>query len=307
MKCGFYLFFLWCMTFCLQRADAAYGKTEVKDGDVIRPRMNILKKKYLKNTDQTWTLVANTGHWALVFHYLSIEKSSNCQHDYLEIQEHDYNMSDTVHAPTRYCGEITPMPYISKTSRITVRFISDNIWELKGFNITAIYGEQKEALESKVHEMLNKYTITLALEAEEKNEDSKDSKGAIFYVLIGSSVAALVLFFILLAYFVIAMRKQIYTHKTRVPKLYYISGASQTNYRGPSPTRREPFVRLNSGTPALKSPQELCKTGKRYSKEKKAAKPVATDTTAVKFVEPSCRCQHNNLYVSNALVHVCRN
>jgi hypothetical protein len=145
-----------------------------------------------------------------------------------------------------------------------------------------------------------------ALEAEETNKGVATERGAIFYILIGCSAGALVLFIILLSYFVIATRKQIYTHGTNVPKLSYNAGVPQLNNRDPASLIREPFVRLNSGTQEATNANELCKTGKkRYSKEKKVQKPLCGDMTSVKFVEPNCRSQHNNMYVSNASIHVC--
>lgn len=295
----------WCVLFLSLCYVEIYGKTKKESGDFIQPRLNILKKKYLKNADETWDLVADTGHWALVFHYLSIENSSHCQCDYLEIHE-TASVDDSPHlAPTRYCGEITPLPYISHTPRLTLHFVSDSLWELKGFNITAIHGEHRETLEAKVYGMANTYTVTQALEAENLQENDYSDKGTIFYVLVGSSSASLILFVILLAYFVIVMRKQIHTHKTRVPVLYYITGSNQIQG---SSLSREPFVKLKSSTSTLQTAQELCNTGKRrYSKDKKAGKRNIGESTSVKFVEPNCRAQHNNLYVSNASVHVCRN
>ncbi|KAL4224116.1 hypothetical protein ACF0H5_017569 [Mactra antiquata] len=269
----------------------------VEDGDIITPSIDITRKKYHKNEDQSWYLNEKNGHWALIFNSISIEQESNCRHDYIEIRQ-IFEKSRPRKPPVRYCGEVLPHPYVSESSKLIIRFISDNLWEGEGFNITAVHGEDKDLLETKMNQLSQKPTALEAVQTDPSNE-ADSGKGVLFYILIGSSSAAFIIFAILLTYFGFAIRRQVLTHETRVPKLHYISGSTMH----PEIMKNDgTFVRLKSGTSAsLQSAQELCRTGKkRYSRGKKSTtNPPIDDSTDPKCVITISRTQHNNIYVAN--------
>lgn len=140
-----------------------------------------------------------------------------------------------------------------------------------------------------------------ALEADEAKYDADYDKEPVFYILIGSSAAALTVFGALLIYFFIMMRRQIHTHTTRVPTVFYMSGVQQQQRKS---TQRDHFVRLKSAAQTLTSAEELCNSGKkRYRKNKENPQQTTLDIASFKIVDPSGRSQHNNLYVSNSIVH----
>lgn len=291
------LWFVWILFYLIESCKSSEVKI-ARDGDILSPKGDN-SNKYRKNAHETWLLEKPSGYWALIFQSMSIEMSHDCGHDYIEIKE--IGSSEPL-PPTRYCGETAPLPYISRSSRLTVTFKADDIWEMSGFKINVIYGEQRELLESKVKELTEVYTATLAQEGnKEIVEEQQEDHVPLFYILIGSSVGALVVFGVLLTYFVVTMRKQAYTHETRVPKLYYIAGAEQI-----SSLQQTNFVRLNSKQTTLKSVQEMCNTGKRrYCKDKKLTQNQQFTETALKLVDDGRgRSQHNNLYVTSRSVAV---
>lgn len=270
---------------------------KLHDGGNIRSPTEVLSQKYMKNEDQTWDLDRPIGYWALVFQSMAIETSSQCEHDYLEIRE-----SEKGRRPVRYCGEVTPQPYLSESPKLAVRFVTDDIWELAGFNITVIYAQTKDLLEYKVNQT-RKQTATLGLQSDDvENKDNQDPN-RVFYILVGSSTGALVVFAVLLTYFITVMRKQSLTHETRVPTLYYTSGSGNGDE-----SCHASFVRLKSGQNSLKSiesAEAMCLSGKRrYLKDKKSLtqKQFAETFPKQSRNQPGSREQHNNMYVSSLTV-----
>ncbi|WAR02473.1 hypothetical protein MAR_009031 [Mya arenaria] len=207
--------------------------TEVEDGGIITPRLNILGTKYLKLEDQSWRLSSRAGHWALVFKYMDIEKSDHCQHDSLQIK--------------------VPDPFISESPNVSVRFVSDTMFEFRGFKIVAFHSVSKDLLLPKIRTQPSQEAFTLAPAANHKKDNTNSEPT--FYFLVASVGVALILFGILLLYFATLLRKRAKSSNPATAVYYNTPSGSESTCSSVSQATNE------------KSSQELLKTGRRYSRK----------------------------------------
>lgn len=234
--------------------------TYIHDNEDIRPRL--YNKKYLKNEDQTWVLAEDSGVWGLIFRELSIEPSKNCRHDYLQIREIVLNKTDRMPPTVRYCNETPPLPYISTHPRLELRFVTDSLWEMHGFWIQAVHASDKDILKAKMERLTKLTTKTLALKSSGKDSSYEASpgvlsdKGPVYYILIGSSAAALLVFGGLLTYYTITVRR----HRKRPgasPDVVYVDTEPKTPSRTPSTRSDLPLLEFSQRPACLPLPQTV--------------------------------------------------
>ncbi|XP_052801732.1 cubilin-like [Mya arenaria] len=224
--------------------------TEVEDGGIITPRLNILGTKYLKLEDQSWRLSSRAGHWALVFKYMDIEKSDHCQHDSLQIKVENGGSNNPI---TTFCGDQVPDPFISESPNVSVRFVSDTMFEFRGFKIVAFHSVSKDLLLPKIRTQPSQEAFTLAPAANHKKDNTNSEPT--FYFLVASVGVALILFGILLLYFATLLRKRAKSSNPATAVYYNTPSGSESTCSSVSQATNE------------KSSQELLKTGRRYSRK----------------------------------------
>lgn len=296
------LFTTTVLLFCVNASNQDNGVQAaimVLDGDVIKAPVDFMHGFYLKNQDMVWKLVAETGVWGLIFRNFSLENSTNCQFDYFEVLELTETSIDFKIPPSRYCGNVHPHPYVSKNSRVQLRFVSDNIWESSGFAIQAIHFKSGEGLREKLRGMKKwneEHSDFLSAASSTKEQDGDDPSpiGPIFYVLIGSSSAALLIFISLFIYFIINTFLRRGSRGQHEPVVFF-STTSQTLQAQSTNT-----VTSRTGRPT--------KRWRRYSRDRGA--PTRSDTLvnqghdlttcqmSQKDLNTNNEFHHNNIYVT---------
>ena len=80
---------------------------------------------YPPSTTCLWSLSRPSSPYAvkLTFHYFSLESSSGCSHDYLEIRDGDFYSRSTLIG--KFCGSRQPPIIVSKYKYLFVKFVSD--------------------------------------------------------------------------------------------------------------------------------------------------------------------------------------
>ncbi|XP_036916668.1 cubilin [Sturnira hondurensis] len=89
---------------------------------------------YNNNMDCTVTLTAPQNHTiSLFFHSFSIEDSSECRRDFLEVRNGSESSSPLLGT---YCGTLLPNPVFSQNHELYLRFKSDGATSGRGYEIT---------------------------------------------------------------------------------------------------------------------------------------------------------------------------
>ena len=118
-------------------------------------------------------------------------------------------------------------------------------------------------------------------------------EGPIYYILIGSSAAALIVFAGLLTYFVIATRRQ-QKPTPQAPDLFYINDASKNDTRG---STRSDVPLLNAEIARVGSFQ-MRPNGRKYSRDRADKRPGVSESTFQKTTALEGQCRHNNFYIA---------
>ena len=124
-------------------------------------------------------------------------------------------------------------------------------------------------------------------------------EGPIYYILIGSSAAALIVFAGLLTYFVIATRRQ-QKPTPQAPDLFYINDASKNDTRG---STRSDVPLLNAEIARVGSFQ-MRPNGRKYSRDtadkrdRVDKRPGVSESTFQKTTALEGQCRHNNFYIA---------
>ena len=127
----------------------------------------------------------------------------------------------------------------------------------------------------------------------EESPDVLSHNGPVYYILIGSAAAALVVFAGLLTYFVIAMRRQP-KPPTEVPDLFYLNDVTKNGTR--SSTRSDAQL-ANDGGPRVGS-FPMRPNGRKYSRDRTEKKPDISESTFQKTIALEGQCRHNNIYIA---------
>ena len=134
--------------------------------------------------------------------------------------------------------------------------------------------------------------IAYSYKRDAEDKERSKSKGPLFYVLIGASSAALIVFSFLLIYFVIAMRRRRDVVQSKSLDQQYVNMATGNGTQTPEAARNG----------SLPGQVRVCLTnGKKYSRDKSEnhmQQGTTVESTLPKtVVSLQDRTYHNNVYV----------
>lgn len=115
-----------------------YTTFDVACGGILRGPVGTFQSPssdnmYLANKECNWLLIAPAGFLIqLTFPVFSIEPSSTCRYDYVEVREGNQTLG-------KYCGDTKPQPILSTNEQLIVKFVTDTSNEHEGFVASYIF------------------------------------------------------------------------------------------------------------------------------------------------------------------------
>ncbi|KAI0233511.1 Cubilin [Lamellibrachia satsuma] len=90
---------------------------------------------YPHSVECFWTITVALGNVIqLEFVDFKTETHSTCEYDYLQIREQDANGA----LRAQYCGEVTPLPLVSRTNQLYFKFRTDGSYSAAGFHASYV-------------------------------------------------------------------------------------------------------------------------------------------------------------------------